>query len=208
MAAKITKGCATLATCTAFMSPMNAFAADDTGTSFKVDINVPYLVELVKTKEERTNTFDRVSFLAESIKNLFGPAVAVQLPTDIKGVVKDALSGGASVTINELDVGIKVVGSEKGALTIQLSTICCRRFHSLAYQQLLALSMQWGMLSRVLHRPSSMLFSQTSKRVLSGSVPSLVARFVPVRGQYRHPQGYYSVGCFRRWIAWLGHRLC
>lgn len=120
MAAKITKGCATLATCAALMSPMNAFA-DDTGTSFKVDINVPYLVELVKTKEERTNTFDRVSFLAESIKNLFGPAVSVQLPTDIKGVVKDALSGGASVTINELDVGIKVVGSEKGALTIQLS---------------------------------------------------------------------------------------
>ena len=118
MAAEITKACATFATCAALMSPVSAFADD---TSFKVDINVPYLVELVKTKEERTNTFDRVNFLAESIKNLFGPAVSVQLPTDIKGVVKDALSGGASVSINGHDVGIKVVGSEKGALYIQLS---------------------------------------------------------------------------------------
>jgi hypothetical protein len=96
---------------------MNALADD---TSFKVDINVPYVVDLVKTKEARTSTFDRVSFLAESAKNFLGPAVSVELPTDIKGLAKNALSGGASVIVNGLDLGIKVVASEKGALTVQL----------------------------------------------------------------------------------------
>ncbi|KAL7567675.1 hypothetical protein ACA910_012014 [Epithemia clementina (nom. ined.)] len=118
---RLAKHCATAATCAALLgAPMVATAADD-ATSFKVDINTPYIIELVKTKEARQGTYDRLNFLYESANNFLGPAVNLELPSDIKGVVKQALSGAATVKINGQEVGVQVVGSTSGALTIQLS---------------------------------------------------------------------------------------
>lgn len=103
------------------LSPLPAAAAAD-ATSFNVEINAPYLVDLVKTKEARAGTLDRVQFLVESVKNFLGPAVSVDLPTDIAGVAKKAFTGGATVQVNGQAVGVQVVGSETGTLTIQLAS--------------------------------------------------------------------------------------
>jgi hypothetical protein len=102
------------------LSPLPAAAAD--ATSFNVEINAPYLVDLVKSKEARAGTLDRVQFLVESVKNFLGPAVSVDLPTDIAGVAKKAFTGGATVQVNGQAVGVQVVGSETGTLTIQLAS--------------------------------------------------------------------------------------
>lgn len=127
-AADLANGCATAATCAALaFGPGPAVAATATAppassTAVKVDIHAPYLLDLVKTPEARQDTTDRVVFLADSVKNWLGPAVSIELPTDLAGVAKKAVAGGASVQINGQDVGVQVVSSTKGALTIQLST--------------------------------------------------------------------------------------
>lgn len=140
LALEVAKGCATAATCAAllFSSPAIAkeaiLAADDSlmkttttasapkmpSSSIKVDINARYLFELFKTGDARTKTFNRVAFLADSIKDLFGPGVSVELPTDIKGFVRQALSGGAAIKVNGQDVAVKVIESTSGELTFQI----------------------------------------------------------------------------------------
>jgi len=116
---QLAKGCATAAACATLVSPLTVQAAD--GTALRVNIDTPYVLDMVKTKASRTNTIERFSFLAESVKNLLGPAVSVELPTDIQGVAKQAFSGGATVSINGQDLAVKVVKSEHGALTVKLS---------------------------------------------------------------------------------------
>jgi hypothetical protein len=89
-------------------------------SSIKVDINARYLFDLIKTEDARAKTLDRVTFLADSIKNLFGPGVSVELPTDIKGFVRQALAGGAAIKVNGQDVAVKVIESSSGEIAFQI----------------------------------------------------------------------------------------
>jgi hypothetical protein len=115
----LAKACATGAVCAALAAPLTAQASDD--TTFKINVDAPYIINLVKTKESRTQTFERAQFLADSLKNFLGPAVSVELPTDLQGLAKKAFSGGGTVSVNGIDVGVQVVKSENGALTVTLS---------------------------------------------------------------------------------------
>lgn len=113
------RGCAAAATCgVALFHPLPSNAKED---SIQIDINTPYVLDLVKSGEARGQALNRLSFLAESVQNAVGPAVSVRPPTDIKSFTKKALSGGASIEVNGQTVGVQVVGSTKGALTVELS---------------------------------------------------------------------------------------
>ena len=112
------KGCATAAVCAALASPAQATAGD---AAVNVYVKAPYVLDLVKTKSAREQTLLRAQYIVESIKSLVGPAVSVELPSDVRGFVKRALSGGATVAINGQDVTVQVVQSQAGALTVQLS---------------------------------------------------------------------------------------
>lgn len=117
---ELAKGCATAATCAALLgAPLASQAADP--TSFDINVNVPYVVDLVKSPEARTKTIDWVQYIAESIENLVGPAVSVELPTDYKAVARQALSGGASIKLNGQEVDVKVISSTKGNIQLQIS---------------------------------------------------------------------------------------
>jgi hypothetical protein len=148
IAVQVAKGCATAATCAVLFTSSPVFVqeaaavlaaggdslttttattattvtvpAKTPSSSIKVDINARYLFDLFKTEDARTNTLDRVTFLADSIKNLFGPGVSVELPTDIKGFVRQALSGGAAIKVNGQDVAVKVIESSSGEITFQI----------------------------------------------------------------------------------------
>ena len=111
------KCCATAAACAALAAPAQAVG----DAAIHVDINAPFVLDLVKTKDAREQTLLRAEYIVESIKSLVGPAVSVELPSDVQGFVKKALSGGATVAINGQDVSVQVVQSQSGSLTVQLS---------------------------------------------------------------------------------------
>lgn len=119
-ATEFTKACASIALCTSLLTPLPAQAED--GASIRVEINRPYIVELIRNKQERQAYAEKLRFLADGAKYVAEPILKVELPTDTKDFVKDALRGKADVKVNGLDFAVKVVGSEKGSVTVQLSS--------------------------------------------------------------------------------------
>ena len=114
--------CTAVATAAALLlwSPLPAAAAEDT-TSVQVNVNVPALIQLVKTKEARQSTADQAQFVADVIRRNIGPLVDVAPPSNIQGFVRKALTGQAAVTVNGQEtVTVQVIGSDPGALTLQI----------------------------------------------------------------------------------------
>ena len=139
------KGCATASLCTSLIMsttvlPVTAAAATPPptptttsskidNTALKVDLDTPYLLDLVKTKQARSQTIDRIQYLEDSIKNLFGPAVKIELPTDYRGLVKKAFSGRATILVGtngqqqqQQRIDLQVVQSDFGSLTVQIKS--------------------------------------------------------------------------------------
>ena len=104
----------------------SALAPPESSTSVRVNVNVPSLVELVKTREARSSTLEKAMFLGQSAKYLLGPdAVSLEPPSDMKGFVSQALRGQASVTVDTAlgepqHVDVQVLASDWGALTVQI----------------------------------------------------------------------------------------
>lgn len=117
-----TKACASVALCTSVMVQTALPVAADDGASIRVEVNRPYIVELIRNKQERQAYAEKIRFLADGAKYVLDPIVKVELPSDTKDFVKDALRGKADVKVNGLDFAVKVVGSEKGSVTVQLSS--------------------------------------------------------------------------------------
>lgn len=119
----LTKACASVALCSSIMinTALPVMATDD-GASIRVEVNRPYIVELIRNRQEREAYAEKIRFLADGAKYVLEPILKVELPTDTKDFVKDALRGKADVKVNGLDFAVKVVGSEKGSVTVQLSS--------------------------------------------------------------------------------------
>ncbi|GAX27261.1 hypothetical protein FisN_13Lh179 [Fistulifera solaris] len=117
-----TKACASVALCTTILAQTAPPVAADDGASIRVEVNRPYIIELLRNKQERQAYVEKLQFLADSAKYVLEPILKVELPTDTKDFVKDALRGKADVKVNGLDFAVKVVASEKGSVTVQLSS--------------------------------------------------------------------------------------
>ncbi|GAX27723.1 hypothetical protein FisN_13Hh179 [Fistulifera solaris] len=117
-----TKACASVALCTSLLTQTALPVAADDGASIRVEVNRPYIVELLRNKQERQAYVEKLQFVADGAKYVLEPIVKVELPTNTKDFVKDALRGKADVKVNGLDFAVKVVASEKGSVTVQLSS--------------------------------------------------------------------------------------
>ena len=118
----LTKACASVALCTSILAQTALPVAADDGASIRVEVNRPFIVELIRNKQERQAYAEKIRFVAEGAKYVLDPILKVELPSDTKDFVKDALRGKADVKVNGLDFAVKVVGSEKGSVTVQLSS--------------------------------------------------------------------------------------
>eukprot|EP00542_Grammatophora_oceanica_P013889 CAMPEP_0194029120 /NCGR_PEP_ID=MMETSP0009_2-20130614/2956_1 /TAXON_ID=210454 /ORGANISM="Grammatophora oceanica, Strain CCMP 410" /LENGTH=343 /DNA_ID=CAMNT_0038668717 /DNA_START=64 /DNA_END=1095 /DNA_ORIENTATION=- len=119
------KGLTATAAATGALATSAANANADTTTTtiipaLKMDIDPPVLFDIIKDEMNQ----ERILFYGESIKNLFGPAFTFELPStefaNLKELGLQLLKGSASVIINGQTVGVQVVKSEQGALTVQL----------------------------------------------------------------------------------------
>ena len=117
----------TFSSCRALQPPVDTTAA----SALSINVNVPAVLELVRTPEARTSTLEKAAFLRQSARYLVPTdAVTVQPPTDIKAFVNQALSGQASVTIDApgapaqlpvpQKVDLQILASDWGALTVQI----------------------------------------------------------------------------------------
>ena len=140
---ELAKACATVATCaalwtggfvtapsTALAVPVTSQATETTATPAKnaispaaidIRVNVPYIVDLVKTPESRTKSLDWASYIVESLQNFVGPAVSITPPTDQQAFARAAMSGGAQLVINGQVTTVQVIGSTPGALQLQIT---------------------------------------------------------------------------------------
>lgn len=126
----IIKGCATLATCASLFlgatagTPTTASAAVGNvanPTIVEVNVDVPYVLNTIETKETRIRTINWVKYIVESIENLFGPAVSINFPTKNYGLIaREILSGDATIKVNGEKVDLQVIESKPGVIQIQI----------------------------------------------------------------------------------------